>query len=336
MSSQRIYLRGQLRAPLQALLIGASAGGVEALLQLLEDLPADYRLPVVCLLHVPDRNDSLLADLLGRRLHLPVKEAEDKEYLCGGRVYVAPAGYHLSIEGDRSFSLSREEPRHFSRPSIDILFESAADAYGEYLAAALLTGANEDGALGLLAVQRAGGLALVQDPADAQVPTMPNAALALLQPDFLLTIAAMRLLLAELDEASATWPGLREVSDVLRPCQHRLFDLGGELAMPDYQALQQEEVERLEVVIDRWNEEVGPLQNFILPGGSRLIAQAHVCRSFARSSERRCQHLNAVEPLRAVGLAYVNRLSDLLFVAARLIARRQGVAEVLWQAAEKP
>ncbi|QFT20899.1 Cob(I)yrinic acid a,c-diamide adenosyltransferase [Pseudomonas sp. THAF187a] len=144
------------------------------------------------------------------------------------------------------------------------------------------------------------------------------------------------LLLAELDEASATWPGLREVSDALRPCQHRLFDLGGELAMPDYQALQQEEVERLEVVIDRWNEEVGPLQNFILPGGSRLIAQAHVCRSFARSSERRCQHLNAVEPLRAVGLAYVNRLSDLLFVAARLIARRQGIAEILWQAAEKP
>lgn len=144
------------------------------------------------------------------------------------------------------------------------------------------------------------------------------------------------LLLAELDEASATWPGLREVSDALRPCQHRLFDLGGELAMPDYQALQQEEVERLETLIDRWNEEVGPLQNFILPGGSRLIAQAHVCRSFARSSERRCQQLNAVEPLRAVGLAYVNRLSDLLFVAARLIARRQGVAEVLWQAAEKP
>lgn len=144
------------------------------------------------------------------------------------------------------------------------------------------------------------------------------------------------LLLAELDEASTTWPGLREVSDALRPCQHRLFDLGGELAMPDYQALQQEEVERLETLIDRWNEEVGPLQNFILPGGSRLIAQAHVCRSFARSSERRCQHLNAVEPLRAVGLAYVNRLSDLLFVAARLIARRQGIAEVLWQAAEKP
>lgn len=144
------------------------------------------------------------------------------------------------------------------------------------------------------------------------------------------------LLLAELDEAVATWPALKDVSDVLSPCQHRLFDLGGELAMPEYQALQQVEVERLEAAIDSWNEEVGPLENFILPGGSRLIAQAHVCRSLARSSERRCQHLNAVEPLRAEGLAYINRLSDLLFVAARLIAKRQGIAEVLWRAADKP
>lgn len=199
MSGPRIQLRGQSRPVLQALLIGASAGGVEALLQLLEDLPPDYRLPVVCLLHVPDRNDSLLADLLGRRLRLPVKEAEDKEYLRGGLVYVAPAGYHLSIENDHSFSLSREEPRHFSRPSIDILFESAADAYGAALAAALLTGANEDGAAGLLAIQQAGGLTLVQEPGDAQVPTMPEAALALLRPDFLLPLASMRLLLAELD-----------------------------------------------------------------------------------------------------------------------------------------
>ena len=144
------------------------------------------------------------------------------------------------------------------------------------------------------------------------------------------------LLLADLDEAAATCPGLKEISEVLSPCQHRLFDLGGELAMPEYQALQSMEIERLEAVIDRWNDEVGPLENFILPGGSRLIAQAHVCRGLARSSERRCQHLNAVEPLRAEGLAYVNRLSDLLFVAARLIAKRQGIAEVLWKAADKP
>ena len=134
----------------------------------------------------------------------------------------------------------------------------------------------------------------------------------------------------------AEQPAMAELIDVLAPCQHRLFDLGGELAMPVYQALDEAEVQRLETAIDRWNEELGPLKNFILPGGSTLIAQAHVCRSLARSAERRCQQLNAEEPLAGVGLAYINRLSDLLFVAARLIARRQGVAEILWQAAVKP
>lgn len=143
------------------------------------------------------------------------------------------------------------------------------------------------------------------------------------------------LLLAEMAERQADWPGLAEVIEVLAPCQHRLFDLGGELSMPEYQSLRASEVERLEVAIDRWNEELGPLENFILPGGSRLVAQAHVCRSAARTAERRAQALNAEEPLRGELLAYLNRLSDLLFVAARLIARRQGIGEVLWQAAAK-
>ncbi|MFT5781449.1 MAG: cob(I)alamin adenosyltransferase [Pseudomonas sp.] len=144
------------------------------------------------------------------------------------------------------------------------------------------------------------------------------------------------LLLAELAEQQAACPGLSELIEVLGPCQHRLFDLGGELAMPEYKALSLTEITRLESVIDRWNEELGPLENFILPGGSRLIAQAHLCRSLARSAERRCQHLSAVEPLEGVGLAYLNRLSDLLFVAARLIGRRQNIDEILWQAASKP
>ncbi len=143
------------------------------------------------------------------------------------------------------------------------------------------------------------------------------------------------LLLAGLAEQVTEKPGLDEVIQVLTPCQHRLFDLGGELAMPVYQALDQAEIDRLEAAIDVWNEELGPLENFILPGGSALIAQAHVCRSLARSAERRCQHLNAVEPLTGFGLAYINRLSDLLFVAARLIAKRQGIAEILWEAAKK-
>jgi cob(I)alamin adenosyltransferase len=144
------------------------------------------------------------------------------------------------------------------------------------------------------------------------------------------------LLLAQLTQEVAHTPALGDVIALLQPCQHRLFDLGGELAMPAYQALTALEVERLETAIDLWNEELGPLENFILPGGSTLVAQAHVCRSLARSAERRCQHLNATEPLAGVGLAYINRLSDLLFVAARIIARRQGVAEILWQAAPKP
>jgi len=144
------------------------------------------------------------------------------------------------------------------------------------------------------------------------------------------------LLLAGLADGVTQTPGLQEVIDVLTPCQHRLFDLGGELAMPEYQALNAAEIDRLEAAIDLWNEELGPLENFILPGGSALIAQAHMCRSLARTAERRCQHLNAVEPLAGVGLAYINRLSDLLFVAARMIARRQGIAEILWVAAKKP
>ncbi|PHX40020.1 cobalamin adenosyltransferase [Pseudomonas sp. NZIPFR-PS5] len=143
-------------------------------------------------------------------------------------------------------------------------------------------------------------------------------------------------LLAGLSASVTTHPALQEVIDVLAPCQHRLFDLGGELAMPEYQALNAAEIERLETAIDHWNEELGPLENFILPGGSTLIAQAHVCRSLARTAERRCQHLNAVEPLAGVGLAYINRLSDLLFVSARIIARREGVAEILWEPAKKP
>lgn len=144
------------------------------------------------------------------------------------------------------------------------------------------------------------------------------------------------LLLAELQEQVADKPQLQEVMDTLAPCQHRIFDMGGELAMPEYQALQATEITRIEEVIDAWNLQVGPLKEFILPGGSRLIAQAHVCRSSARNAERRCQALHSSEALRAEMLGYINRLSDLLFVAARVIALHQGCGELHWQAADKP
>ncbi|GAC1029859.1 chemotaxis protein CheB [Pseudomonas sp. No.21] len=186
-----------------AVVVGASAGGVEALLTVFSGLPAGYGLPLVCVLHLPESRDSLLADLFGRRLALRVKEAQDKEDLSPGTLYFAPPGYHLSIESDHSFSLSREEPLHYSRPSIDVLFESAADSYRERLVGVLLTGANQDGAAGLAAIKRAGGLSIVQDPAEAQVPTMPESALATHVPDYILPLRGIRALLAQLDPSHA-------------------------------------------------------------------------------------------------------------------------------------
>jgi cob(I)alamin adenosyltransferase len=138
-------------------------------------------------------------------------------------------------------------------------------------------------------------------------------------------------LLAELEDQQTRTPELTAIIDILAPCQHRLFDLGGELAMPGYRALNQQEIERLEQAIDTWNEELGPLKNFILPGGSRAVALAHATRSIARRAERRCQTLNLSEPLEGIGMAYLNRFSDLLFVVARIIGRRQSVPERLWK-----
>ncbi|PTQ67263.1 chemotaxis protein CheB [Pseudomonas sp. GV071] len=186
---------------LEAVVVGASAGGVQALLAIFNGLGADYRLPIISVLHLPDDRRSHLAEVFQQRLGIRVKEADDKESLQGGTLYFAGAGYHLLIEDDRSFSLSREEPLHFSRPSIDVLFESAADVYGAGLMGILLTGANEDGAQGLATIKRCGGLTVVQDPADAQVPTMPQAALALHPADFVLPIPGIHALLAELNKS---------------------------------------------------------------------------------------------------------------------------------------
>lgn len=183
----------------EVVVVGASAGGVEALLGLFGGLPAGYGLPLVAVLHLPDNRESLLPDLFARRLALRVKEAQDKEVLQPGTLYFAAPGYHLCIEADRSFSYSREEPVHFSRPSIDYLFESAADAYGAKAMGILLTGANQDGAAGLYTIKQRGGVTVVQDPQEAQVATMPEAALALHQPDYILTLRGILALLAELD-----------------------------------------------------------------------------------------------------------------------------------------
>ena len=144
------------------------------------------------------------------------------------------------------------------------------------------------------------------------------------------------LLLAFLQQEVASKPKLQQVIDALIPWQHILFDLGGELAMPQYQVVQSEHTTQLEQQIDHWTSQLAPLKDFILPGGSILIAQAHLCRCEARTAERRCQQLHRLEPMRTEVLAFVNRLSDLFFVAARIIALHQGCSEVLWQAQPAP
>ena len=163
---------------IEAIAIGASSGAVAALSRLLPVLPAGYRLPVCIVVHVPPQGPTNLAGLFQSMSRVIVKEAEDKEPLVGGTVYFAPPDYHLLVEKNRSLSLSRDEPVSFARPSVDVLFETAADAFGPALLAIVLTGANHDGARGLAAVASKGGMAVVQLPASAESRTMPEAALA--------------------------------------------------------------------------------------------------------------------------------------------------------------
>jgi two-component system chemotaxis response regulator CheB len=162
---------------IEAVVIGGSAGSVTALDTILARLPATFP-PVIVVIHIPSSSQSLLAGVVAPRCAMRIREAEAFEPIVRGSVYFAPADYHLLVEADRRCSLSIEPPVHFSRPAIDVLFESAAEAYGACLAGLVLTGASRDGALGLRAVHAAGGVALVQEPATAEVDIMPRAALA--------------------------------------------------------------------------------------------------------------------------------------------------------------
>lgn len=193
-------MSNQAQLPLvEAIVIGASAGGVEALLAILGPLRAGFVLPIVVVLHLPDERRSHLAEVFERRVAMPVLEARDKTPIEAGTLYFAGPGYHLSVEQDRTFSLSLEDRVHYSRPAIDYLFESASDVFGPALAAVLLTGANRDGANGMAHVHQRGGLTIVQDPQEAQAATMPLAALAMHQPDHILPIRGIGRLLVELE-----------------------------------------------------------------------------------------------------------------------------------------
>ncbi|MEO5679171.1 MAG: chemotaxis protein CheB [Acidimicrobiales bacterium] len=161
---------------LDLVVVGCSWGGMAATSHLLGALPTDFDVPIVIVQHRSEA-PSALAELLGRVTPRPVAEPDDKEEIRRGHVYVAPPGYHLLIDRTR-FSLATEAPVRFSRPSVDVLFQSASEAFGNRMAAVVLTGANDDGAAGLAQVAAAGGLALVQDRETAERAEMPAAALA--------------------------------------------------------------------------------------------------------------------------------------------------------------
>jgi two-component system chemotaxis response regulator CheB len=182
--------------------VGTSWGGLAALTKMLGDLPADFALPVVVVQHRSKDSDQLLTELLQDATDLTVCELEDKDPLVPGTVHIAPANYHVLID-DGYLSLTLDEPVRFSRPSIDVMFTSAADTYGAGAIGIVLTGANEDGSRGLADIVRRGGLALVQDPRTAEIPIMPLAALKAVPSAEVLRLDALAPRLIALSHAQA-------------------------------------------------------------------------------------------------------------------------------------
>ncbi len=185
--------------PYKAVVIGASAGGFHALGKLIPKFPKEFSMPIFIVQHTSATSDNYLVRHLNKLSSLKVKEADEKEIIQSGYVYIAPPNYHLLIEEDHTLSLSTERKKNYSRPSIDILFETAAIAYNDSLIGVVLTGANHDGANGLLEIKNAGGFCIVQHPKDAEVDTMPVSAIELAKPNKILKLDEIANYIIELD-----------------------------------------------------------------------------------------------------------------------------------------
>lgn len=172
----------------KAVVIGGSAGSFQVMVKLLSSIPADFPLPIIIASHRLKHIKSGFVEALSLKSIKKIEEPEDKESIKKGRVYLAPANYHLSVELGNTFSLSTEEMVNNSRPAIDITFETCAYLYKEKLIGILLTGANKDGALGMKAVKDYGGLTIVQDPLECAMDTMPRAAMNATQIDHVLKV----------------------------------------------------------------------------------------------------------------------------------------------------
>ncbi|MEH1793569.1 chemotaxis protein CheB [Nostoc sp.] len=168
--------------------IGTSLGGLSALKIILGKLPADFLVPIAIVQHRHKESNNTLQELLQESTSLPIREVEDKEEILPGHIYLAPADYHLLVEPGH-FALSTDEPVSYARPSIDVLFESAADVYTEQVIGVILTGANQDGMQGLKKIKARGGITIVQEPATAESDIMPEAAISAVTVDWILTLS---------------------------------------------------------------------------------------------------------------------------------------------------
>ncbi|WP_207513999.1 chemotaxis protein CheB [Longitalea luteola] len=168
----------QLRNAYDAIVIGASAGGLYVMIRILHDLPAGFPIPIIVVQHRSKDERALLEEVLQQKCTIRIKQADEKELIQPGTVYFAPPDYHLLVERDETFSLSFDAPVNYSRPSIDVLFETAAEVYKEGLLGILLTGANKDGARGIKKIRLAGGTTIAQSPETADYPEMPRSAIS--------------------------------------------------------------------------------------------------------------------------------------------------------------
>ncbi len=182
----------------RAIVIGISTGGMRALKMLLPSLPLGYNFPVIVVQHIGSYSDGAWIDILNNLSPLIIKEADEKEKIEKGHVYIAPPNYHLLIEQDKTFSLTIEERVNYARPSVDVLFESAAQVYKDGLIGIILTGANNDGAAGLKKIKEFGGLTIVEDPQTAEASAMPMSAIASTSPNFILPLEGIINLLIDL------------------------------------------------------------------------------------------------------------------------------------------
>ena len=172
----------------KVIVIGVSTGGIKALKTILSVFPSKFALSVIIVMHRHKSTDGCLEQLLDNDCKMHVKQADEKEGITAGVVYVAPPNYHLLIEDDGTFSLSVEGAVNYARPSVDVVFESAAEAYGQGLIGVILTGANKDGSEGLKKIKESGGLVIVQTPETSEVADMPEAAIASVKPDYVLPL----------------------------------------------------------------------------------------------------------------------------------------------------